>query len=108
MLLPTHRLLQTELGTDNFLVTGRERSLVDSLLYLDYSGGHEAPDKSLATFPSFDFDAALHYLKLFCSPRLYSLVGFPLVRDAEKLFFRTELGDGFMHELPRSVLYLAN
>ena len=39
--LASHPLFQTALGTDNVLVTERERSLVDCLMYLDYGGGAE-------------------------------------------------------------------
>jgi predicted transcriptional regulator of viral defense system len=106
--LPAHRLLQTERGADNVLVTGRERSFVDCLLYLDYSGGLEELDKSLAMFPSFDFDAALHYLKLLHSPWLYSRLGFLLDRHADKLFFRGTVRDRFLRKLPRGVVYLAD
>src|SRR5258708_10471062 len=106
--LPAHRLLQTERGADNVLVTGRERSFVDCLLYLDYSGGLEELDKSLAMFPSFDFDAALHYLKLLHSPWLYSRLGFLLDRHADKLFFRGTVRDRFLRKLPRAVVYLAD
>jgi len=58
-----HKLFQTQLGADHVLVTERERSFVDCLLFPDYSGGAEELDKSLAMFPSFAFDAALEYLK---------------------------------------------
>jgi predicted transcriptional regulator of viral defense system len=81
---PSHRLFQTELVADNVLVTERERSLVDCLLFLDYSGGVEELDKSLAMFRSFDFDAALAYLKLLRRPWLYSRLGFLLDRHADK------------------------
>jgi predicted transcriptional regulator of viral defense system len=108
LLLPTHRLLQTERGADNVLLTGRERSFVDCLLFLDYSGGVEELDKSLATFPSFDYDAALDYLKLLRSPWLYSRLGFLLDRHADKLFFRGKARDRFLRKLPRGVVYLAD
>jgi len=108
LLLPTHRLLQTERGPDNVLVSGRERSFVDCLLYPDYSGGLEELDKCLSMFPSFDFDAALHYLKLLRSPWLYSRLGFLLDRHADKLFFRGEVRDRFLRKLPRGVVYLAD
>src|ERR1700681_2691549 len=45
---PSHRLFQTERGADNILVTTRERSFVDCLLFPDYSGGVDELDKSLA------------------------------------------------------------
>jgi predicted transcriptional regulator of viral defense system len=108
LLLPTQRLRQTERGADNVLVTGRERSFVDCLLYLDYSGGLEELDKSLAMFPSFDFGAALDYLKLLRRPWLYSRVGFLLDRHADKLFFRGAIRDRFLRKLPRGVVYLAD
>src|SRR5712692_3687836 len=62
------KLLQVNLGADHVLVTDRERSFVDCLMFLDYSGGVEELDKSLAVFPSFDFDAAIEYLKLLRKP----------------------------------------
>src|SRR5882724_13005560 len=108
VLLPSHRLFQTERGADHVLVTGRERSFVDCLLFLDYSGGLEELDKSLAMFPSFDFDAALHYLKLLHSPWLYSRLGFLLDRHVDKLFFRGTVRDRFLRKLPRGVVYLSN
>jgi predicted transcriptional regulator of viral defense system len=108
LLKPSHRLLQTELGADNVLVTGRERSLVDCLLFLDYSGGVEEIDKSLAMFPSFDFEAALAYLKLLHRPWLYARLGFLLDRHAETLFFRGKIRDRFLRKVPRGVVYLAD
>jgi predicted transcriptional regulator of viral defense system len=99
---------QTGETSEGFLVTNRERSLVDCLLFLDYSGGIEELDKSLAMFPSFDFDAALEYLKLLRRPWLYSRLGFLLDRHADKLFFRDAARDQFLHHLPAGVAYLGN
>src|SRR6266403_477109 len=76
--LPANRLLKTERGADN------------------------------AMFPSFDFDAALHYLKLLHSPWLYSRLGFLLDRHVDKLFFRGTVRDRFLRKLPRGVVYLAD
>lgn len=92
----------------NVLLTGRERSFVDCLLFLDYSGGVEELDKSLAVFPSFDYDAALDYLKLLRSPWLYSRLGFLLDRHADNLLFRGNPRDRFLRKLPRGVVYLAD
>jgi predicted transcriptional regulator of viral defense system len=78
------------------------------LLFLDYSGGVEELDKSLAMFPSFDFDAALEYLKLLRQPWLYSRLGFLLDRHADKMFFRDAARDQFLHHLPSGVAYLGN
>ena len=108
LLAPSHRLFQTERGADGVLVTGRERSFVDCLLFLDYSGGVEELDKSLAMFPSFDFEATLAYLKLLRRPWLYSRLGYLLDRHAEKLFFRGKVRDRLLQKLPRGVVYLAD
>jgi predicted transcriptional regulator of viral defense system len=105
---PSHRLFQTECGADNVLVTTRERSFVDCLLFLDYSGGVDELDKSLAMFPSFDFEAALAYLKLLGRPWLYARLGFFLDRHADKLFFRGKTRDRFLRKVPRGVVYLAD
>jgi predicted transcriptional regulator of viral defense system len=102
------KLLHVSLGPDHVLVTERERSFVDCLLYLDYSGGVEELNKSLAMFPSFDFDAALEYLKLLRKPWLYSRLGFLLDRHADKLFFRGTPRDTFLRKLPRGVAYLGS
>ena len=106
--IASHRLFQTELVADNILATGRERSFVDCLLFLDYGGGVEELDKSLAMFPSFDFEAALAYLKLLRRPWLYARLGFLLDRHADKLFFRGKIRDRFLRKLPRGVVYLAD
>ena len=105
---PSHRLFQTERGADNLLVTTRERSFVDCLLFLDYSGGVDELNKSLAMFPSFDFEAALAYLKLLGRPWLYARLGFLLDRHAEKLFFRGKIRDQFLRKVPRGIVYLAD
>jgi predicted transcriptional regulator of viral defense system len=99
---------QTQQTSQGFLVTNRERSLVDCLLFLEYSGGVEELDKSLAMFPSFDFDAALEYLELLRKPWLYSRLGFLLDRHADKLFFRDAERDKFLRHLPPGVAYLGN
>jgi predicted transcriptional regulator of viral defense system len=99
---------QAQQTSEGFVVTNRERSFVDCLLFLDYSGGVEELDKSLAMFPSFDFDAALEYLKLLRKPWLYSRLGFLLDRHADKLFFRDAARDNFLHHLPSGVAYLGN
>jgi predicted transcriptional regulator of viral defense system len=108
LLLPSQHLFQAEQGAEHVLVTGRERSFVDCLLFPDYSGGLEELDKSLAMFPTFDFEAALAYLKLLRSPWLYSRLGFFLDRHADKLFFRGKARDRFLQKLPRGVAYLGD
>lgn len=97
---------QTQSTSDGFLVSNRERSFVDCLLFLEYSGGLEELDKSLAMFPSFDFDAALKYLKMLRKPWLYSRLGYLLDRHADKLFFRGPARDQFLRHLPPGVAYL--
>jgi predicted transcriptional regulator of viral defense system len=75
-------------------------------MYLEYSGGTDELDRSLAMFPSFDFEAALEYLKLLRMPWLYARLGFLLDRHAEKLFFSGKSRDAFLRKLPRGVAYL--
>ncbi|PYU84277.1 MAG: hypothetical protein DMG50_05270 [Acidobacteria bacterium] len=87
-------------------VTDRERTVVDCLMFLGYSGGIDELDGSLAMFPSFDFEAALQYLKVLRMPWLYARLGFLLDRHAEKLFFRGKSRDDFLRRLPRGVAYL--
>ena len=102
-----HRLdFQVELSRDKVRVTGRERSIVDCLAFLPYSGGVDELDRSLAMLPSFDLDVALEYLKLLRMPWLYARVGFLLDRHAEKLFFKGKSRDAFLKRLPRGVAYL--
>lgn len=101
-------LLQTQQTSEGFHVTNRERSFIDCLLFLEYSGGVEELDQSLAMFPSFDFEAALEYLKLLRKPWLYSRLGFLLDRHADKLFFRDAARNQFLRHLPSGVAYLGN
>jgi predicted transcriptional regulator of viral defense system len=106
-LVRAHRLdCQVESSGDEARVTGRERSIVDCLAFLPYSGGVDELDRSLAMFPSFDFDVALEYLKLLRMPWLYARLGFLLERHAEKLFFSGKSRDTFLKRLPRGVAYL--
>jgi len=97
---------QVELSRDKVRVTGRERSIVDCLAFLPYSGGVDELDRSLAMLPSFDFDVALEYLRLLRMPWLYARLGFLLDRHAEKLFFKGKSRDAFLKRLPRGVAYL--
>lgn len=103
---PQQKLFQVTVGSDHTMVTERERSFVDCLMFPDYGGGVEELDKSLAMFPSFDFDAALEYLKLLRKPWLYSRLGFLLDRHADRLFFRGKPREKFQRHLPSGVAYL--
>jgi predicted transcriptional regulator of viral defense system len=106
-LVRAHRLdFQVELSRDKVRVTSRERSIVDCLAFLEYSGGIDELDRSLTMLPSFDCDAALTYLRLLRMPWLYARLGFLLDRHAEKLFFKGKSRDAFLRRLPRGVAYL--
>jgi predicted transcriptional regulator of viral defense system len=102
------RLLGVNVGTDHVLVTERERSFVDCLMFPEYSGGVDELDKSLAMFPAFDFETALEYLKLLRKPWLYSRLGFFLDRHANTLFFRGAPREALLSKLPRGVAYLGD
>ena len=97
---------QVEQTADQVRVTGRERSFVDSLLFLEFGGGAAELDKCLAMLPSFDFDVALEYLKLLRQPWLYARVGYLLDRHADRLFFSGKHRDAFLARRPRGVAYL--
>lgn len=106
-LVRTHRLdFQVESSRDKVRVTGRERSIVDCLAFLPYSGGVDELDRSLAMLPSFDFDVALEYLRLLRMPWIYARLGFLLDRHSEKLFFEGKSRHAFLRKLPRGVAYL--
>jgi predicted transcriptional regulator of viral defense system len=98
--------IQVEAAGDNIRATGRERTLVDCLLHLEYSGGVKELDQSLSMFPSFDFEKALEYLKLLKHPWLYARVGYLLDRHSEPLFFSGRWRDEFLRRKPRGVVYL--
>ncbi len=103
----TRRLdFQVDVSSDNVRVTGRERSLVDCLLYLEHSGGVDELDRCLAMFPSFDFEVAFQYLKLLRRPWLYARLGYLLDRHADKLFFSGRWRDALLRRRPRGVAYL--
>ena len=97
---------QVESTHDKVRATSRERTMVDCLMFLEYSGGTDELDRSLAMFPSFDFEAALEYLKLLRMPWLYARLGFLLDRHAARLFFSGKSRDAFFRKLPRGVAYL--
>lgn len=97
---------QVETHAGGIRVAGRERSLVDCLHSLEYSGGVEELDHCLAMFPSFDFEAAFKYLRLLRRPWLFARVGYLLDRHTEKLFFTGKWRDAFLRRVPRGVVYL--
>jgi len=98
--------MQVELAGDKIRVTGRERTLVDCLLHLEYSGGVMELDQCLSMFPSFDFEKALDYLRVLKHPWLYARAGFLLDRHAERLFFSGKWRDELLRRKPRGVVYL--
>ena len=106
--LPGARRLefQVEETPDHVRVTGRERSIVDCLMFLEYSGGVEEVDRCLAMLPSFNFETGLAYLKLLRRPWLYARLGYLLDRHADKLFFFGTWRDSMLRRLPRGVAYL--
>lgn len=97
---------QVETARDGLQVTQRERSLVDCLAALEYSGGIEELDRCLAMFPSFDFEAALNYLNLQNRPWLYARLGYLLDRHAKRLFFAGKSRDAFLRRVPPGLVYL--
>ena len=97
---------QVESASEKIRVTGRERTLIDCLIHLEYSGGVRELDESLSVFPSFDFEVALEYLAFLKHPWLYARVGYLLDRHAERLYFTGTWRDEFLRRRPRGVVYL--
>lgn len=99
---------QVDTAPTGIRVTSRERSLIDCLLLLQYSGGVEELDQSLSMFPSFNFEMALEYLNILGHSWLYSRLGYLLDRHREKLFFSDKWRDRFLKHLPKGVVYLGS
>jgi predicted transcriptional regulator of viral defense system len=97
---------QIKFSVGGIRVTGRERSCIDCLARLEFSGGLEELNNCLAMFPSFDFDLALEYLRILNSPWLYARTGFLLDLHAEALFFKGKSRDSFLKRVPKGVAYL--
>ena len=97
---------QVETGPNKVRVTVRERAVVDSLVFLEYSGGSDELDRCLAMFPSFNFELALTYLRLLRQPWLYARLGYLLDRHGERLSFSRRWRDAFLRKLPRGTAYL--
>jgi predicted transcriptional regulator of viral defense system len=97
---------QVETGPNKVRVTVRERAVVDSLVFLEYSGGSDELDRCLAMFPSFNFELALTYLRLLRQPWLYARLGYLLDRHGERLLFSRRWRDAFLRKLPRGTAYL--
>jgi predicted transcriptional regulator of viral defense system len=97
---------QVETHAGGVRVTGRERSVVDCLYSLAYSGGANELSHCVAMFPSFDFEAAFKYLRLLRRPWLFARLGYLLDRHAKRLFFTGKWRDAFLRKVPRGVVYL--
>jgi predicted transcriptional regulator of viral defense system len=97
---------QVETRPEGVMVTGRERSFLDCLMRLEYSGGLEELDRCLGMFPSFDFEAGLKYLGILRRPWLYARAGYLLDRHAKSLFFEGKWRDRYLRRIPRGVVYL--
>ena len=97
---------QVETRPEGVRVTGRERSFLDCLMMLEYSGGLDELDRCLAMYPSFDFELGFKYLRLLSRPWLYARAGYLLDRHAKRLFFEAKWRDMFLRRVPRGVVYL--
>ncbi len=79
-------------GGVKLTVSDREKTLLDCVRKIKYSGGLEELIKSLQNFPTFDWDQLLNYLKRFEEHSLYQKTGFMLekidLRVPEKVIAR--------------------
>jgi len=87
-------------------VTGPERTLVDCLAAPRYAGGLEEVFQSARGMPVLDLDRLLGYLERLGEHRLFSVLGFFLEREAERLFVPPEFLDRLKAERPHSPTYL--
>jgi predicted transcriptional regulator of viral defense system len=65
-------------GGVKLTVSDREKTLLDCVRKIKYSGGLEELVKSLQNFPTFDWDQLLDYLTRFGEHSLYQKTGFML------------------------------
>ena len=92
----------TRRGQELLRVTSRERTLVDCLDRLQWSGGPEELFRSLGGFPALNVDKVVGYLDVLQSPAISARVAWVLfarpdhwhLTDADRGLFRRRLGKG--------------
>lgn len=86
-------------------VTGKERTVVDCVDRLEYTGGLEELFRSVELLPYLDLEKILAYLELLAKGILYAEVGFLLDCFAKKFDFTDPYRRRFAKHLPKVVYY---
>jgi len=89
-------------------VSDRERTLIDGISRLKYSGGVEEYFKSIEMFPYVDFKKILKYLKIYQKKVLYGKVGFILSYFAKKWNFPEKVKSKMKANLSKKIYYLTS
>lgn len=89
-------------------VTDRERTIIEGIDKLQYTGGLEEYFKSIELFPSINFDHFLLYLDKFNKKILYAKVGFLLSYYKQRWGFPIEYKKKFKSFLGKRVNYLSD
>ncbi len=87
-------------------VTGRARTLVESLDRLEYVGGLEELLNSVVTWPSIDLKDLMEYLRLLGRRVLYARVGFVLEHFKAQWAIPDEVLHTLQRHLPTRATYL--
>ena len=88
-------------------VTDRERTLIDGIDRLKYSGGLEEYLKSIEAFPSVHFARIEEYLKRYNRVNLYAKVGFIVSLFKEKWALPDDIRRRVRSKIKEKVYYLA-
>ena len=88
-------------------VTDRERTLIDGIQYLKYSGGIEEYFKSIEMFPEINPKRILRYLQLGGTKTLFNKAGFVLSYYSDKWNIPGSIIDELKKNLTNKIYYLS-
>ncbi len=89
-------------------VTDREKTIIDCLDRIKYSGGLEEFLKSIESFPSIDFKNVKNYLNKYKKINLYCKMGYILTLFAKEWTFPKDLKEEIASRMARKIYYLNN
>lgn len=93
-------------GGMDIRVADRERTVIDGIDRLKYTGGLEEYLKSIMGFPSVDFEIIERYLKKYNKASLYSKVGFVLSSFGKMWFFPEKVRSRLKSKIGKKTNYL--
>jgi predicted transcriptional regulator of viral defense system len=88
-----------------FLITGKERTLVESLERPQYCGGFEEMYRSLEKIPYLQADVILQYLELRQQKNLYARVGFFLEQHRNDFNVEESFLERLAQDIPKQPVY---